>query len=262
MPKYFDIHSHINFPQYDTDREEVIKRLKETETATITIGTDLETSRSAVELAEKHENIYAAIGIHPIPEQARYGAGPVDFDVDKFSDLAKHPKVVAIGECGLDFFHEKKEVSFDRQKKLFIDQLEFAVKHNKSVMIHARDAYTEVLEILEPLKQKYAEKLRGNVHFFAGNTDIAKRFFAIGFTISFTGVITFVPDYNEVIKSSPIEMIMSETDSPFVAPVPYRGKRNEPSFVSEVVKAIAKIREEDENLVRVALVNNASRMIG
>ncbi|MEX2013588.1 MAG: TatD family hydrolase, partial [Parcubacteria group bacterium] len=123
----------------------------------------------------------------------------------------------------------------------------------------------EILEILEevrfPLGSR-TSKLRGNVHFFAGDWETAQRFFALDFTISFTGVITFTRDYDEVIKSAPLEMIMSETDAPYVAPVPYRGKRNEPSYVREVVKSIARVREEDEETVRAALVNNALSMIG
>jgi len=256
MPKYFDIHSHLNFKDYDRDREEVIKRLKETNTHTIVVGTDLESSRQAVELAEKHEEIYACIGVHPVDDPTR------SFEKEKFEELIKHPKVVAIGECGLDFFHADKVDDYERQKKLFLDQIDFAIAHDKPIMIHARSAYEELLEILEPLKQELGAKLRGNVHFFAGTVVIAKRFFEIGFTISFTGVITFSRDYDEVIKRAPLEMIMSETDCPYVTPVPYRGGRNEPSFVREVVKSLALIRGEDEEALRVTLVNNALRMLG
>lgn len=128
-------------------------------------------------------------------------------------------------------------------------------------MIHARNAYEEILEILEPLKKIHGEKLRGNVHFFAGDWPTAQRFFELGFTISFTGVITFARDYDEVIKKAPLEMIMSETDAPFVAPAPYRGKRNEPSYVSEVVQKIAELRGEPLEGVRAALVKNALSML-
>jgi len=256
MPKYFDIHSHLNFSDYDADREEVIARLRETETHTIVIGTDLESSERAVELADKHEGIYAAIGVHPVDDQTR------SFEVDKFEKLVSHPKVVAIGECGLDFYHVKKVEDYERQKKLFLTHIEFAVKHNKPLMIHARNAYEELLEILELMKKEYGEKLRGNIHFFAGNWEVAQRFFAIGFTVSFTGVITFAKDYDEVIQKAPLNMILSETDSPYVAPVPYRGKRNEPSYVQEVVKRMAEIRGADLLEVRSALVENALSMIG
>lgn len=267
MPKYFDIHSHLNFPDYKKDSaedgaswEEVIGRLKETETHTIVVGTDFASSKSAVELAEKYEEIYACVGVHPVDDLS------ADFDVSLFSELVKHPKVVAVGECGLDFFRTPRSLGevgqqeFERQKKLFMDQVEFALEHDKPLMIHSRSAYPELLEMLEPLSIEHGSKLRGNIHFFAGTLEEARRFWNIGFTTSFTGVITFTHDYDEVIKRAPIEMIMSETDSPFVAPVPYRGKRNEPSYVSEVVKKIAEIRGEDEEIVQKTLLSNAFRV--
>lgn len=256
MPKYFDIHSHLNFPDYDFDRKQVIRRLEETNTYTITTGTDFESSQSAIELAEKHEEIYACIGIHPVDGRKQI------FDKEKFEKLIKNPKVVAVGECGLDFYHIDKAIDYERQKKLFADQIDFALSHDKPVMIHTRNAYEELLEILEPLRAIHGQKLRGNIHFFAGDMEVAERFFKIGFTASFTGVITFARNYDEVIRSASLNMIMSETDAPYVAPMPYRGQRNEPSYVSEVVKKIAEIRGEDVETVRAALVNNALRMIG
>ncbi|MBX4206503.1 TatD family hydrolase [Candidatus Parcubacteria bacterium] len=246
MPKYFDIHSHLNFGDYDKDWDEVILRLRESETHTIVVGTDYKSSKRAVELAEKYPEIYACIGVHPVDNPTR----------------VFERKVVAIGECGLDFFHAKKAEDYERQKALFVDQVAFALELGKPLMIHARDAYPELLEILEPLKKEHGEKLRGNIHFFAGDSATAERFFAIGFTVSFTGVITFTASYDEVIKKAPLGMIMAETDAPFVAPAPYRGKRNEPSYVKEVVRRIAEIRGEDLELVRRTLVNNALAMVG
>ena len=253
MPKYFDVHSHLNATEYSEDINEVIKRLKETETHTIVVGTDLESSKIAVELAEKHEEIYACVGVHPVDNKNEH------YDISKYEKLVRHPRVVAVGECGMDFFHTDKNEDYERQKKLFLDQIQFAFAHDKPLMIHARNAYEEILNILEPMK---TDKLRGNVHFFAGDMAVAERFFKLGLTISFTGVITFTHDYDEVIKAALLDMIMSETDAPYVAPVPYRGKRNEPSYVAEVVKSIAEIRGEDEERVRAALVNNALSMIG
>jgi TatD DNase family protein len=273
-PRYFDIHSHLNFPDYEKDLDEVVKRLKETETHTIVVGTDYESSAKGVDLADRHPEIYACIGIHPINDSNK------NSDISLFSELVKHPKVVAIGECGMDFFHAKREEpartteavqsggDYERQKDLFVKQIEFALAHDKPLMIHGRptpgtmDAYEDILSILNSYFLIHNSRLRGNVHFFAGNIETAKRFFNIGFTISFTGVITFVRDYDEVIKSAPLNMIMSETDAPFVTPEPYRGKRNEPSYVREVVKRIALIRGEEEEDVRVTLVNNAFSMLG
>jgi len=253
MPKYFDVHSHLNATEYSEDINEVVKRLEETDTHTIVVGTDLESSQIAIELAEKHEEIYACVGVHPVDNKNEH------YDISKYEKLVRHPRVVAVGECGMDFFHTDKNEDYERQKKLFLDQIQFAFAHDKPLMIHARNAYEEILNILEPMK---TDKLRGNVHFFAGDMAVAERFFKLGLTVSFTGVITFTHDYDEVIKAAPLDMIMSETDAPYVAPVPYRGKRNEPSYVAEVVKSIAEIRGEDEERVRAALVNNALSMIG
>ena len=255
MPKFFDAHSHLNFPDYQSDFDAVIQRLKDTETHTIVVGTDFESSKQAVELANKYEEIYACIGVHPVDKKSEY------FDISKYEELVRNPKVVAIGECGFDFYHAKIEEDYDRQIKLFLDQIEFAIMHSKPIMIHARDAYEEILEILLPLKTKYGSKLQGNVHFFAGDWQTAQRFFAIGFSVSFTGVITFTHDYDEIIRNAPLDKILSETDAPYVAPVPYRGKRNEPSYVKEVVKRIAEIRNQDFEVVRKALVENALSML-
>jgi TatD DNase family protein len=254
--KYIDIHSHLNFADYGEDFQDILKRMQETNTGTIVVGTDLESSTRAVELAGEYENVWACIGVHPVDDPSR------SFDKEKFTELVRHPKVVAIGECGLDFFHATKEADFERQKRLFLDQIEFALEFNKPIMIHSRSAYPELLDILEPLKQIHGDKLRGDVHFFAGTLEEAKRFWNIGFSTSFTGVLTFARNYDEVIKAAPLEMLMSETDAPFVAPAPHRGKRNEPSFVVEVVKKIAELRGEDLEKVEKALVLNALRLFG
>src|SRR3989338_9126920 len=169
MPKYFDIHSHLSAPEYDSDREAVVARLKETSTHAIVIGTDLESSKMAVDLAEKYEGIYACIGIHPVDNSSQ------SFEKEKFEELIKYPKVVAVGECGMDFFHADRDVDYERQKKLFLDQVDFAFAHDKPIMIHSRDAYEEVLEILGPLNGVHGSKLRGNVHFFTGSAEVAKK---------------------------------------------------------------------------------------
>jgi TatD DNase family protein len=254
--KYFDIHSHLNHLDYKDDISEVVQRLEETDTHTIVVGTNYETSRRAVELAERHSSVYACIGIHPVDNPTE------QFRASEFESLVSSSKVVAVGECGMDFFHTKKEEDYDRQRELFVSQISFATEHNKPIMIHARNSYEEVLEVLEALKAEYGDRLRGNAHFFAGDRATAERFFKVGFTVSFTGVITFTHDYDEVIKSAPLEMIHAETDAPYVTPVPYRGKRNEPSYVGEVVKKIAEIRGEDFETVQKALISNACRTFG
>lgn len=251
-PDYFDIHSHLNFSQFNDDRDEVIKELYESKTWTISVGTDLETSKEVVGLAQKNKHIFACIGAHP---EDYTGSG---WDKVEFSELVKNKKVVAIGECGLDYFRGK-ETDVPRQKKLFEKQIEFAVEQNKPLMIHCRDAYNDVYDILTSYSKKYGEILRGNMHFFAGSIEQARKFLDINFTLSFTGVITFTKDYDDVIRFAPLDRIMSETDAPFVAPVPYRGKRASPVHVAEVVRQIAIIREEEFGEVRKAMVANALR---
>lgn len=253
MIKYIDIHSHLNFPEYDTDREEVITRMKEVGVATITIGTSFETSRSGVELANSTENIYAAIGIHPVDEL------DIEFEEKILEELVGNKKVVAIGECGLDYGRSGiiEESEKNRQKKLFELQLDFAAKWKKPVMIHARNSNADILDILESKKKEYGESLAGNAHFFTGSVDYARRFLNINFSISLTGVITFARDYDEAIRFVPIENMMAETDAPFVAPIPYRGKRNEPTYVIEVVKKIAEIKSLDFDKTAEMLKNNA-----
>lgn len=269
-PEYFDIHSHLESSKFDSDREEVISRMKDEGVFTITVGTDLENSKKAVRVAEQYENIFASIGLHPNDTIE-------DFKEDDYIELVKNPKVVAVGECGLEKrgtnaertqndaednenFIETSEGK--RQMDIFEKQIDFAVKYDKPLMIHVREAHIETLEILEQKKQEYQEKLRGNIHFFSGDVDLAKKYINLGFTISFTGVITFANQYNEVIKQIPLDKIMSETDAPFVAPEPYRGKRCEPVYVKEVVKRIAEIKELDEEIVKKAMIDNATRFFG
>ncbi len=265
---YIDIHSHLNFENFDADREAVIARLKEENIATITVGTSVADSKKAIELAEKYDNVYATVGIHPTHDWSQ--AEFVELDT-----LAAHKRVVAIGECGLDFFRLPKEATNPAEMSLadeiqqikmhqgqaFARHIEIALKYDKPLMIHCRNAYEEAISIISAYQKehKLGHKLRGNMHFFAGNVEVAKKFLELGFTLSFAGPITFARDYDEVIKNAPAGMIMSETDSPFAAPIPFRGKRNEPPFVKEIVKKIAEIRGEDFETVQKQLVANARK---
>jgi len=206
-------------------------------------------------LAEKYENVFASIGLHPSDTLE-------DFNEKDYIDLVKNPKMVAIGECGLEYSPVKQGLTENEKEKqvgIFRKQIDFAVKYDKPLMIHVRDAHKEVIEILESKKEKYGEKLRGNIHFFSGDVEIAKKYIKLGFMISFTGVITFAHQYDEVIKEIPFDHIMVETDAPFVAPVPYRGKRCEPIYVKEVVKRIAEIKEMEYEEVKKKMVENATK---
>jgi len=276
LPEYIDIHGHVNFKAFDDDRDVAIRRALDNKTWIINVGTQADTSKKAVEIANKYdEGVYAIVGLHPIHTSASYhdekelGEGGKEFtsrgevfNKDVYREFLKDPKVVAIGECGLDYFHMDVE-SIEKQKEAFVAQVELAEEINKPLMLHIRNnpnnkninAYTDVLEILK----KYP-KVKGDVHFFAGSMADAKAFLERGFTLSFTGVITFTHDYDEIIKNTPINMIMSETDSPYVAPVPHRGKRNEPFYVNEIVKKIAEIKGLSEIETKKAIIANAKRV--
>jgi TatD DNase family protein len=199
--------------------------------------------------------------MHPT-ETSSAGVAPSDFDEKAFAELVSHPKVVAIGECGLDY--GKSGVVDDtekaRQKKSFETQIDFAVKHNKPMMLHVRNAHKDVLDILTSKKREHGDKLRGNVHFFTGTVEDEKKYLELGFSVSFVGVITFVKNYDEAVANAPLNMIMSETDAPFVAPVPYRGKRNEPAYVEEVVKKMAQIKGKTAEEMQKIVVENAIRI--
>lgn len=252
---HFDIHGHINFPEYDADREAVIERARSAQIGMITVGVDLASSRSAVALAEATEGVWAIVGLHPTDSKE-------DFDYDAFKALAMHPKVVAIGETGFDYFHGDP-AEFARQRDIFERQIALANEINKPLMLHVRNgknggnAYADALAIL-----KEKARVPFSFHFFAGTEADMNAIFDAGGYVSFTGVLTFARNYDVLIKSARLDRVMTETDCPFVAPAPYRGKRNEPSYVIEVVRAIARIRAEEEGQVAARLRHNVRDFFG
>lgn len=282
--KYIDIHAHTNFVAFDEDRGAVIQRALDNDTWVINIGTQYNTSKKAVEMTNEYkEGVYATIGLHPIHTSSSYhdeselgnegkeftSRGEI-FDKEKYRELAKNGKVVGIGECGLDYYHLSPD-SIEKQKKAFIDQIELANELEIPLMLHIRNsdenldtsAYQDVLEIL-----KEYSKVKGVIHFFAGTLKDAKDFVDFGFYISFAGVITYPPkkndprkiNFEEIIKDLPLDMIMADTDSPYVAPVPHRGKRNEPVYVKDIVRKIAQIKGLDEEIVSSQIVLNAKHL--
>lgn len=245
---FFDIHSHIHGEEFDSTREALLQSCVDNSVGTFTVGTDYVESERAVQCALQYENVFATVGIHPVDKIE-------DFDYDKLKNIAMNRKVVAVGECGLDYYwpaadNWKNGEVFEknRQKALFENQINLAIELNLPLMIHGRptkgsmDAYEDIIEVLKTCKREHGEKVRGNVHFFAGNVLIAKEFWGLGFTTSFTGVITFTHDYDEVIKNAPLEMLMAETDSPYATPVPHRGKVNTPLLVRCVYEKIAELK--------------------
>lgn len=273
--QYIDIHTHVNIAAFDEDRSDVLTRTEAGSVAYINVGTQRNTSKAAVELAEQcADGVYATIGLHPVHTTKSYhdtkelgdgekvNADGEVFDTEYYRRLAESNKVVAIGECGFDYFRVDKDTK-KKQESAFIAQIELANELEKPLMLHVRpslgsqDAYEDALVAVK----KYA-KVRGNVHFFAGNLETAQKFWEIGYTTSFTGVITFADQYDEVVKNAPLAMLHAETDAPYVAPKPYRGERNEPLHVREVYKRIAELRREDEEMVREQLLQNAQNLFG
>lgn len=267
--KYFDAHTHVNFVAYKDDREETIARAKEAGVGMNVVGTQLDTSKDAVALAESHDMVWATIGLHPIHTAKSYhdekelGEGGKEFtsrgevfDAAAYRALGASGKVIAIGECGLDYYRVDEKTK-DVQIKAFVEQIELANELQKPLMLHIRNAYDDALDVL-----KAHAKVRGDVHFFAGDWNIAKKFLDFGFTLSFTGVVTFTHDYDEVVRNTPLDMLLSETDAPYITPVPFRGKRNESAYIPYIVEKIAEIRGEDAEKVRSQLLENAARVFG
>ncbi len=251
-PQLVDIHCHLDFKEFDKDREEVISRALAEGIWMINVGANKISSERAVKIAGSHDGIFAIVGLHP-------GDIKEGFDIGYYRELAKQPKVVAIGECGLDYFRIKNSDLRikDLQKEIFIGQIILAIEVNKPLMIHCREAHEDMLDILKSYFLNRKSKLNGNIHFFSGNWQIAQQYFNFGFTISFAGAITFSRDYDEIIKKAPLEKIMVETDAPFVAPIPYRGKRNEPLYVKEICCKIAEIRGISYGEAAVQTVSNS-----
>lgn len=277
--QYIDTHAHLNLDVFADDRDVVIQRCQEEGIAVINVGTNQLTSQRAIELAEQYENCYAIVGLHPnyvysdVDSQVTTGDAEDRhevFDESAFRELAAHHKVVAIGECGLDYFRRSSDTKAD-QVAAFEAQIALANELQLPLMIHTRDpagnqasaaadtrsVYDDVYEIL----QANAE-VTANLHFYAGTWAQAKKFFDLGHTLSFTGVITFAKDYEAVVKNAPLNRIHAETDCPFVAPQPYRGQRAEPWMVVEVYKKIAELQGLDEELVREQLLTNATQQYG
>ena len=258
--KYFDAHCHIQFDPYDTDRDAILASMCEAGVGGLVVGVDRDSSEKAVALADG-KDFFAAVGLHP-NDKPNEG-----YDDAFYRSLAADPKVVAIGECGLDYFRpDEPENEKARQKAAFAAQIKLAADLDKPLMVHARpskgtmDAYEDTIEMLKAAKAEYGDRVRANMHFYVGDVPTTEKLLSLGCTFSFTAVLTFTSDYDDVIRFLPLSSILSETDAPYVAPAPNRGKRNDPLAVREVVKAVARIRGEEEEGVQEALLGNARRV--
>lgn len=230
----FDTHAHFDDRQFDKDRDEVLKSLKSLGVSNIVnIGADMKGSEKSIELAEKYDFVYATVGIHPSET-----GDMTDTDIDKLRSLAKHPKVRAIGEIGLDY-HYDDNAPADVQKKWFIRQLELAKELDMPVVIHDRESKGECLEILK--NQKISN---GVFHCYSGSAETAREILKLGMMISFTGVLTFKNARRavEACAAVPLDRLMIETDCPYMAPEPHRGERNFSGYVRHVAEKMAEIK--------------------
>lgn len=280
----FDVHGHIQFPVFDNDRNDVIKRAREAGIKMIAVGTQASTSKIAIEVAHQFpEDVWATVGFHPNHAVGPAKAGvnwhhdgsagsPQDkneqteteqesFDIKVLRDLAKDKKVVAISECGFDLFRDNSAVK--TQENVFSEQANLAREINKPLMMHCRpskgtdNAYEYALETL---KDKSFDSLPKIMHFYAGSLDMAKKLANLGFYFTFGGVITFAKSYDEIIKYLPLDRIFAETDCPYVAPQSHRGKRNEPAYVVETVKKLAELKGLDFEKTAEELYKNSVKV--
>ncbi len=262
-----DTHAHLDFPNFDADRAAVVERARAAGVmAIVNVGADLASSRRAVGLAEQYRTIYAAVGIHPHDAKKLDGAA-----LAELRDLAQHPKVVAIGEIGLDFYRDLSPR--EAQRRAFRAQLAWAAKLAKPVIIHDRDAHGEILEILadwatglgdSPLagaRDGSAGRL-GVLHTFSGDLEMAERAIELGFYISVSGPVTYknarqLPD---IVQALPLDRLLVETDCPFLAPYPHRGKRNEPAYVRLVAERVAELKGIPVDELAMATTANAQHL--
>lgn len=256
-----DSHAHLNFSAYDKDLKDVIKRCNQNEMIVINVGSQLDTSKKACQLAKEHNNFFASVGVHPIhlgnskldqleaKEHKHFLDMSADQTLDELDDLAKNEKVVAIGETGLDYYHLlDKEIKKTKklQMEYFVRHIELSQKNNLPLVLHCRgakeDPFVAYFLMYDILKTQNG---RGVLHCFGGNYDIAKKFIDMGYYIGFTGVITFKKGNEElqsVVKKIPMDRILIETDCPYITPEPLRGQRNEPANVKFIAAKVAELK--------------------
>ncbi len=274
-----DTHAHAHFNAYQDDMDEVIKRSLDKGTILNLVGTQSDTSRKAVEVAEKYDGVYASAGLHPEhlfskrvdEEESSFQSREENFDYEYYKKLALRPKVIGIGECGLDLYRIPEgmtaEQMLPKQKEVFLQHIRLAQELNLPMVIHCREAHQFLTEIL---KQVQGDKpVRGTIHCYTSNWQNAEQYLAMGFYIGFTGVITFPPqkknpkaqeDLLEVVRKMPEDRILLETDCPYLSPVPYRGKRGEPWMVEATASKIAELRGMTLEGVLAATTANAKRL--
>ncbi len=276
-----DTHAHINFSAYKDDADQVIKRSLEKNVWMILVGSELKTSKRALDYANKYEKgVYAAAGLHPIHlfeglaedgnQDYRFKTKGEEFNYDSYEKIAKFDKVVAIGEIGLDYYHINNSNLIEaktKQKEVFTKQLLLARNLDLPVIIHCRQAHDDMLKILNEFKEEYKNLIPkdypwGVMHCFSGDEDLAWQYFNLGLLISFTGLITFSKQWDDLIRKMPNDKFMVETDCPYMTPEPFRGERNEPLLVKYVADRIAEIRNTSTEKIAEITTKNARNLFG
>ena len=250
-----DTHCHLDAPRFDEDRADVMERARAAGVRRmVTIGCDEESSRRALGLAATHDDVWATVGVHP----HEAAAAPEGFD-ETLEALSRHERCVAIGECGLDYYYDHSPR--ERQREVFARQVALARRVRKPLVIHVRDAWSATLDVLHA---EGARDAGGVIHCFSGSLEDAERSLELGFYLSIPGIVTFKSpgDLPEVVKRVPLDRLLVETDSPYLAPVPYRGKRNEPAYVLEVARKVAELREMPLEELIEATGKNARALFG
>lgn len=277
--KLIDTHCHINMPYFKDDLDETIHRALNAGVEMVVVGTDYKSSKKALDIANRYQNgVYAAVGLHPESLEDRTEQEndsksyfkAEDFNVDIYQQLAKFPRVVGVGEIGLDYF--RPDTGSDtwtavkaKQRRVFWEQLEFALQLGLPAIIHCRQAHDDMLALLTDFKNKYRQLLPtdrpwGVLHCFSGDENLAWHYFNLGLSISFTGLVTFSKNWDSLLRKMPDDRFMVETDAPFMTPEPYRGKRNEPLLVSYVAKRIAEIRGVSPERIAAITTANAKKL--
>jgi len=271
-----DAHAHINFRAFKEDADEVVKRSLAENIWMINVGAEYNSSRRAIDYAKKYpEGVFAAVGLHPIhlsPETTVADDGEEKitiqgkaekYDRQAYEELAREDKVAAIGEVGLDYYHIDTDDSGrieeikKLQKAVLREQIELAIELALPVIFHCREAHNDLLEILKDYK---LGELRGVIHSFSGRWSQAEQYLACGFYLGFNGIITFARDYDRVVKEMPLDRLILETDCPYLTPIPFRGKRNEPAYVKFVAEKVAELRNLPFYEVAKKTTENARRL--
>ena len=271
-----DTHSHLNFNAYKIDAEEVIRRSLANDIWMINVGSTYETSKRAVEIAQRYgKGVYAAIGLHPIhlssgifktkidQEEIEFETKEENFDYEKYRELARSEKVVAVGEIGLDYYYRPKTkiklAAFkEKQKNVFLQQLDLAKELNLPIIFHCRMAHQDLIEILSEQLTVNNEQIRGVMHCFTGTQEQAEKYLEMGFYLGFNGII-FKLDLNEIIKKTPLGSILIETDCPYLTPNPMTD-RNEPLYVKYVAERIAEIKNVNYEELAKTTTENAKKL--